>query len=83
LRNEDRKRELLKELFKKYIDYDIIQLKDEEFDDFIDYCNVSEYFLKNSSQYDFLIHIKRRFKEYKDSPAWIRHKAVDDEYYRE
>ncbi|NNC83970.1 MAG: hypothetical protein HKN79_10370 [Flavobacteriales bacterium] len=84
LRNQDRMRELLKELFQKYVDYDIIQLEDDEFDDFIDFCNVSEYFLKNSSQYDFLVHVKRRFSEYKDSPVWIRHRAVDDEdYYRE
>ena len=83
MENEDRRRELLKELFRKYVDYDIIQLEDDEFDDFIDYCSVSEYFMKNTSQYDFLVHIKRRFGEYKDSPVWIRHKATDDEYYRE
>ena len=83
LENEDRKRELLKELFEKYVDYDIIALEDEEFDDFIDYCNVSEYFLKNSTQYDFLVHIKRRFGEYQNSPTWIKHKSLDDEYYRE
>ena len=82
LENEDRKRDLLKELFEKYVDYDIIQLEDTEFDDFIDYCNVSEYFLKNSSQYDFLVHIKRRFGEYQNSPTWIKHKSLDDEYYR-
>lgn len=83
LENEDRRRELLKELFERYVDYDIIQLKDEEFDDFIEFCSVSEYFLKNSSQYDFLVHIKKRFGEYQNSPSWIKHKAVDDEYYRE
>jgi hypothetical protein len=82
LENEDRKRELLKELFEKYVDYNIIQLEDSEFDDFIDYCNVSEYFLKNSTQYDFLVHIKRRFGEYQNSPTWIKHKSLDDEYYR-
>ena len=82
LENEDRKRDLLKELFEKYVDYDIIQLENNEFDDFIDYCNVSEYFLKNSSQYDFLVHIKRRFGEYQNSPVWIKHKGLDDEYYR-
>lgn len=82
LENEDRKRDLLKELFEKYVDYDIIQLENAEFDDFIDYCNVSEYFLKNSSQYDFLVHIKRRFGEYQNSPVWIKHQGLEDEYYR-
>jgi hypothetical protein len=82
LENEDRRKELLKELFQKYVDYDIIELEGDEFDDFIDYCNVSEYFLKNSSQYDFLVHVKRRFAEYKISPAWIKNQSIEDEYYR-
>ena len=82
LRNEDQKRELLKELFKKYVDYDIIQLEDDHFDEFIDYCNVSEHFMKSSSQYDFLVHIKKRFKEYQNSPQWLRNKGSDNEYYR-
>ncbi len=82
LENEDRRRELLKELFNRYVDFDIIQLENDEFDDFIDFCNISEYFLKNSSQYDFLVHVKKRFGEYQRSPSWIKHKAMDDEYYR-
>jgi hypothetical protein len=82
MKNEDRKRELLKELFKKYVDYEIISLKNEDFDDFIDYCNVSDYFIQNSSQYDFLIYIKRRFKEFQDSPAWVKYKSNMDEYYK-
>jgi hypothetical protein len=65
LENEDRKRELLKELFRLYVDYEIIVLNDEQFDDFITYLNVSDDFLKNSSQYDFLIYVKDRFRDYK------------------
>jgi hypothetical protein len=47
MENEDRKRELLKELFRLYVDYDIISLSDEQFDDFITYLNVSDEFLKH------------------------------------
>ena len=65
MENEDRKRELLKSLFYHYVDYGIIELDDAEFDDFIDYLNVSEDFMKNSTQYDFLIYVKERFKDYK------------------
>lgn len=65
LENEDRKRALLKDLFHHYVDYDIIQLSNEQFDDFIDYLNVSDDFLKSSSQYDFLIYVKEKFKDYK------------------
>jgi hypothetical protein len=65
LENDDRKRELLKELFRLYVDYEIIALDDEQFDDFITYLNVSDEFLIQSSQYDFLVFVKDRFRDYK------------------
>ncbi len=65
LENEDRKRDLLKELFRLYVDYEIIALNDEQFDDFINYLNVSDEFLIQSSQYDFLVYVKDRFRDYK------------------
>lgn len=65
LQNEDRKRELLKELFRRYIDADIIYLNDEEFDDFIDFCRVPEDFMKRSTQYEFCVYIKARYYEYR------------------
>lgn len=65
MENEDKKRDLLRELFQHYIDYNIIELSDDEFDDFIDYINVSDDFLKSSSQYDFLIYVRDRFRDYR------------------
>lgn len=65
LANEDRRRDLLKELFVKYVDYDIIDLSTEEFDDFIDFIGVDDNFLKSTSQYDFIIFVKNRFEMYK------------------
>lgn len=64
-RNEDTKRKLLKELFQKYIDNKIMDLGEEEFDSFIDFVNVSDEFLKTSSQYDFIIYVKRKFEMYR------------------
>ena len=77
--NEDRKRELLKELFQHYIDYDIIHLNDEEFDEFVDYINVSDEFMKACSQYDFLLYMKDRYGDYK---IWKRRKGLptDEDY---
>lgn len=66
--NEDRKRELLKELLHKYVDYDIIDLDDSGFDEFIDYCNVSESFMKRSSQYEFLMYVKFQYNNWEDQP---------------
>lgn len=65
LKNNDRRRSLLKELFSKYVATDIMNLETSEFDQFIDFCNVSDEFMKNSSQYDFIIYIKRKYAMYR------------------
>jgi hypothetical protein len=59
--NEEKKRQLLKELLHRYVDWDIITLEDEQFDRFVDYCNVPEDFMKNSTQYDFIEYIKAKY----------------------
>ena len=64
LENDDRRRDLLKELFTIYVDYKIIELSTEDFDDFISYLNVSDEFMKSSSQYEFLVFVKDRFQDY-------------------
>jgi hypothetical protein len=65
MRNDDRRRALLKELFRKYVDNDIIQLNNEDFDDFVDFCEVSDSFLKNSTQYDFIMYVKKKFEVFR------------------
>ena len=67
MENEDKKRDLLKELFHYYVAYDIIDLDNTQFDAFIDYLNVSEQFMKSSTQYDFLVYVRDRYKDYKVS----------------
>ncbi|HRH69337.1 MAG TPA: hypothetical protein PLB89_07520 [Flavobacteriales bacterium] len=64
LENEDRKRALLQELLQKYVQYDIINLNQEAFDDFIDFCNVPDDVIKGLSQYDFLVYVKRKYELY-------------------
>lgn len=64
LENIDRKKALLKELFKKYVAYEIIDLSEDEFDDFVDYINISDELLKSTSQYDFIVYVKARFNSY-------------------
>lgn len=65
LRNNDRRRELLKELFAKYVEYDIIVLEDDEFDAFIDFMDPGDESLKRFSQYEFIIYVKESFSAYK------------------
>lgn len=73
LENEDRKRELLKELLMKYVAYDIINLNDEAFDDFIDFLNVPDDVIKGLSQYEFLLYVKKRYELYSSLGPTRRH----------
>jgi hypothetical protein len=62
--NEEQRRELLKQLLANYVSHDIINLDDFEFDDFLNFANVSESYMKTASQYDFCIYIKQKFEVY-------------------
>jgi hypothetical protein len=75
MENADLKRDLLKELFHYYVDYEIIDLSDAEFDEFINFINVSDDFMKNSSQYDFVIFVRDRYRDYK---GWKRQKKLSE-----
>lgn len=70
--NEERRRELLKELFAQYVSYEIIDLQQSEFDDFVDFMNVSEEGLKSMSQYDFIIYTKERYRQFRKQPPRLR-----------
>lgn len=65
LRNNDKRRELLKELFAKYVEYDIIDLEDDEFDAFIDFMDPGDQRLKSFTQYEFILYVKHRYDAYK------------------
>jgi hypothetical protein len=73
LQNEDRKRSLLRELLTKYVTYDIINLSDEAFDDFIDFLNVPDHVIKGLSQYEFLMYVKKRYELYSSLGPTRRH----------
>lgn len=62
--NEDLKRDILKSLFRLYIKHDIIDLTEEEFDAFIKYCNLSEEFIKNASQFELVMAIKGKYETF-------------------
>jgi hypothetical protein len=73
LRNEDRKRELLRELLHQYVAFDIINLNDEAFDDFIEFCSVPDEVIKGLSQYDFILYVKKRYEMYASLGPTRRH----------
>lgn len=68
LENNDKRRELLQELFVKYVDYDIIQLEPEEFKDFAEFCDPGDKLLKEWTQYEFIMYVKRQFNIYRMMP---------------
>jgi hypothetical protein len=64
LNNEENMKDILKELFRKYVKADIINLTEKEFENFIFYCNFDENFIKNASQYDLIMAIKIRYENF-------------------
>lgn len=70
--NNEKRRNLLKELLSRYVADDIISLSNDEFEHFIDFCNVNESFMKTSSQYDFMVYIKRKFELYEAMNDYYR-----------
>jgi hypothetical protein len=61
LENNDNRRELLQELFVKYVDYDIVQLKPNEFKAFAEFCDPGDELLQAWTQYEFILYVKRQF----------------------
>jgi hypothetical protein len=66
MENNDKRRALLKELLEKYVDADVIFMLDEEFYDFIDYCNFSDEVMKQSTQYEFIMLVKLKYRQYRE-----------------
>lgn len=64
MRIEDNKRDLLREMLFRYSLTDVIELPSSEYDDFIDFCNVSNEFLQTATQYQIILFFKQKFKEY-------------------
>lgn len=73
MRNEDRKRALLRELLQQYVEYDIINLSDEAFDDFIDFCEVPDAVIRGLTQYEFLLYVKKKYELYASLGPTRRH----------
>ena len=83
LETEEAKRIVLKNLFRLYNNYNIIDLDEDEYDRFITYLNMPYAFLQRTSDYDLAVSIKRMFAGYtKDKGSSFRKQiypaALDD-----
>lgn len=65
MQHRDDKNMVVKELLRTYVSYDIIDLTEEQFIDFIDFLNISEAFLMTASDYDLILFIKDKFEHYR------------------
>lgn len=70
--NEDLKEDILKDLFRLYIKNDIIDLSEDEFEEFIRYCNLSEEFIKNASQFELVMAIKGKYEAFTAGKDYYR-----------
>jgi tyrosyl-tRNA synthetase len=61
-KNDQRK--VVKELLRVYVAYEIINLTEEEFDDFVTFLNVDESFLKTASEMELIVFIKDKFDHF-------------------
>jgi len=57
-------RRVVKELLRVYVAYEIINLSEDEFDDFITFLNVDESFLKTASEMELIVFIKDKFEHF-------------------
>ena len=62
---KDNKRKVVQELLRLYVASDIIELNEDEFDDFISFLNLSENFLKTSTEMELYLFIKDKYEHFK------------------
>ncbi len=64
LKYEDEQKAILQDLLRLYVAYEIFDLNESEFDDFIAFLNVDEYFLKTASEFELVTFIKDKFEHF-------------------
>lgn len=55
---------VLKELLRNYVAYDIINLTDQEFEEFIYFLNMDDSFLKTATEMELITFVKDKFEHY-------------------
>ena len=60
----DNQSRVVQELLRTYVAYKIVDLTEEEFEDFVIFLNIDETFLKTASEMDLIVFIKDKFEHY-------------------
>jgi hypothetical protein len=61
---KDRQYDVVKEILRVYVHNDIINLTEDDFDEFIRFLNLNTEFLKTASDYDLVTYIKGKFEHF-------------------
>jgi hypothetical protein len=62
---KDNERKVVQELLRLYVAYDIINLTEEEFDNFISFLNINELFLQTATELELISFVKDKFDHFK------------------
>lgn len=62
---KDNQKKVVQELLRLYVAYEIIELDEEEFDDFVTFLNVDPDFLKTASEMELVLFIKDKFEHFR------------------
>lgn len=61
---KDDQRRIVKELLRNYVAYDIVDLSEEEFDEFISFLNLNDSFLKTATELELIHFIQDKYEHY-------------------
>lgn len=64
--NEDRRRELMREVLANYSKAGLINLRYNEYNAFIEYLGLNDFLLKALTQYELAVYIKARYQSYSE-----------------
>ena len=62
---KDDQRQVVKELLRLYVAYEIIEMEESDFDDFIIFLNADPDFLKTAAEMELVLFIKDKFEHFK------------------
>jgi hypothetical protein len=60
----DEQKAVVKEILRVYVNNDIIDLEDEQFDAFITFLNLNDNFLKLATDYELIVYIKYKYEHF-------------------
>lgn len=65
MEHQDNINDVLKDLLRLYVSYDVVYLEEEQFTAFVHFLNIDEHFLKTASDYELITYIKDKLEHYK------------------